>query len=70
MTTASGSGSSASHRVPNRLRPDLPLIVCGKCKKKIVLEYIVRKEGPNKGPHLLQVSGSQCEFFCHIGFGF
>jgi hypothetical protein len=34
------SGSSASHRVPKeRLRPDLPLIVCGKCEQKTVLEY-------------------------------
>ena len=47
MTTA--SGSSASHWVPKRLRPDLPLIVCGKCEEKIMMEYRVRKECPNKG---------------------
>jgi hypothetical protein len=41
MTTA--SGSSASHRVPKRLRPDLPLIACGKCEEKIVMEYQVNK---------------------------
>ena len=46
---ATASGSSASHRVPKRLRPDLPLIACGKCEEKIVMEYWVRKECPNKG---------------------
>ena len=45
---ATASGSSASHRVPKRLRPDLPLIACSKCEKKIVMEYRVRKECPNK----------------------
>ena len=35
MSTA--SGSSASHRVTKRLRPDLPLIACGKCEEKIVM---------------------------------
>ena len=47
MTTV--SRSSASHRVPKRLRPDLPLIACGKCEEKIMIEYRVRKECPNKG---------------------
>ena len=47
MSTA--SGSLASHRVPKRLRPDLPLIACSKCEDKIVMEYQVRKECPNKG---------------------
>ena len=42
-------GSSASHRVPKRLRLDLSLIACGKCEEKIVMEYRVRKESPNKG---------------------
>ena len=42
-------GSSASHRVTKRLRPDLTLIACGKCEEKIVMEYRVRKESPNKG---------------------
>ena len=48
MTTA--SGSSASHGFPKRLRPGLPLIPCGKCRDetKIVMEYRVKKEGPNK----------------------
>ena len=43
------SGSLASHWVPKRLRPDLPLITCGKCEEKIVIEYRVRMECPNKG---------------------
>ena len=43
-------GSSASHGVDNgRLRPELPLILCGKCGQKIVMEYRVSKAGPNKG---------------------
>jgi hypothetical protein len=46
---ATASGSLVSHRVPKRLRPDLPLIACGECKQKIVMEYRVRKEGPTKG---------------------
>ena len=48
---ATASGSSASHGFPKRLRPGLPLIPCGKChdKTKIVMEYRVKKEGPNKG---------------------
>jgi DNA-directed RNA polymerase subunit M/transcription elongation factor TFIIS len=46
---ATTSGSSASHQVPKRLRPNLPLIACGKCEEKIVMEYRVRKECPNKG---------------------
>ena len=37
------------HRVTKRLRPDIPLIACGKCEEKIVMEYRVRKECPNKG---------------------
>ena len=49
MVTA--SGSSASHGFPKRLRPGLPLIACGKCcdETKIVMEYRVKEEGPNKG---------------------
>ena len=46
---ATASGSSASHRVPKRLTPDLLLIACGKCEEKIVMEYRVRKKCPNKG---------------------
>jgi len=41
------SDSSASHRVGNRMRPDLPLIACGECEENIVMEYRV-KECPNK----------------------
>ena len=48
---AIASGSSASHGFPKRLRPGLPLIQSGKCRDemKIVMEYQVKKEGPNKG---------------------
>jgi hypothetical protein len=46
---ATASGSLASHGVPKRLRPDLPLIACGKCEQKIVREYRVKKKGPNQG---------------------
>ena len=48
---ATASGSLASHGFPKRLRPGLPLIPCGKCRDetKIVMEYRVKKEGPNKG---------------------
>ena len=42
-------GSSASHGVPKRLRPDLPLIACNKCGKKTVREYRVKKKGINQG---------------------
>jgi len=31
------------------LRPDLPLIACGKCGQKIVREYRVKKKGPKQG---------------------
>jgi len=42
--------SSASPGFSKRLRPGLPLIPCGKCddEMKIVMEYRVKKEGPNK----------------------
>jgi len=46
---ATASGSSASHGVPKWLRPDLPLIACGKCGLKIVREYKVKNMGPNQG---------------------
>jgi hypothetical protein len=46
---ATASVSSASYGVRKRMRPDLPLVTCGKCGKKIVLEYRVKKECPNKG---------------------
>ena len=48
---ATASGSSASHGFPMRLRLGLPLIACDKCcdETKIVMEYRVKKEGPNKG---------------------
>ena len=46
---ATASGSLGLHGVHKRLRPNLPLILCGECEKKIVLEYRVKKEGANKG---------------------
>ena len=48
---ATASGSSASHGFPKQLRSGLPLIPCGKCRDetKIMMEYWVKKEGPNKG---------------------
>jgi hypothetical protein len=46
---ATASKSSALHGVPKRLRLDLPLIACGKCRQKIVMEYMVKKKGPNQG---------------------
>ena len=46
---ATASGSSASYGFPKRLRPGLPLIACGNScdETKIVMEYRVKKEGPN-----------------------
>ena len=46
---ATTSGSSSSHGVPKQLRPDLPLIACGKCGQKTMLEYRVKKKSPNQG---------------------
>jgi len=46
---ATVTGSSVSQRVQKRYRPELPLITCGKCGQKIVMEYKVSKEGVNKG---------------------
>ena len=47
---ATTSASSASPGFSKRLRPGLPLISCDKCddETKIVMEYRVKKEGPNK----------------------
>ena len=60
---ATAFGSSASHRVSNRLRPDLPLIACGKCEEKIVMEYQVRKECPNKGRIFYKCSDRNVSYF-------
>ena len=46
---ATMTGSSVSQRVQKRYRPEFPLITCGKCGQKIVMEYKVSKEGVNKG---------------------
>jgi hypothetical protein len=60
---ATASGSSASHGVPKRLRPDLPLIACGKCGQKIGREYWVKK-GANQGRNFYTCPYR--EFFCHV----
>jgi len=41
--------SSVSQQVQKRYRPEFPLITCGKCGQKIVMEYKVSKEGVNNG---------------------
>jgi len=48
---ATTSTSLASLGFSKQLRPDLPFIPCRKCddETKIVMEYRVKKEGPNKG---------------------
>jgi len=43
------TGSSVSQRVQKRYWPELPLVTCGKCGQKIVMEYKVLKEGVIKG---------------------
>ena len=60
---ATASGSSASHRVPKRLRSDLPLIACGKCEEKIVMEYRVRKECSNKGRIFYKCTDHNMSYF-------
>jgi hypothetical protein len=46
---ATASRSSASHGVPKRLRPDLPLIACDQYGQKTVREYRRKKKGSNQG---------------------
>jgi hypothetical protein len=48
MATASGSSGLHGVRTKRRLRSELPLIPCGECENRIVVEYRM-KEGPNKG---------------------
>ena len=62
---ATASGSSASHGFPKRLRLGLPLIACGKCcdETKIVIEYRVKKEGPNKGRILYKCPDRNVSYF-------
>ena len=61
------SGSSASHGVPKRLRPALPLITCGKSGQKIVREYRVKKKGPNHGRIFYTCPDHEVSyFFCHV----
>ena len=64
---ATASGSSASHGVPKRLRPDLPLIACGKCGQKTVREYRVKKKGPNRGRIFYTCLDREVRnLFCHV----
>jgi hypothetical protein len=60
---ATASGSSASHRVTKRLRLDLSLIACGKCEEKIVMEYRVRKECPNKDRNFYKCLDRNVSYF-------
>ena len=69
MTT--GTGSSASRSVAKRLRPELPLIICGKCKQKIMMEYRVKRQGPNKGRVFYKCSDRDMSFLrTEAGAGF
>ena len=64
---ATAFGSWASHGVPKRLRSDLPLIACGKCGKKTVREYKVKKKGPNQDRIFYTCPDREVStFFCHV----
>ena len=66
---ATAFGSSVSHRVSKRLRPDLPLIAYGKCEEKIMMEYQV-KECPNKGRIFYKCSDRNVSYFVAFdGYG-
>jgi hypothetical protein len=60
--------SSASPGFSKRLRSGLPLIPCGKCdnETKIVMEYRVKKEGPNKGRIFYKCP--DCNVSCLLAF--
>jgi len=60
---ATVTGSSVSQWVPKRYRPVLPLITCGKCGQKIVMEYKVSKEGANKGGMFYKCLDCNVSFF-------
>jgi hypothetical protein len=60
---ATASGSSASHGVPKRLRPDLRLIACGKCGQKTVREYRVKKKGVNQGCNFYTCPDREVRYF-------
>ena len=64
---ATTSGSSALHGVPKRLRPDIPLIACGKCGQKTVREYRVKKKGPNQSRiFYTRLDHEVSNFFCLV----
>ena len=60
---ATVTGSSVSQRVQKRYRPELPLINCGKCGQKIVMEYKVSKEGVNTGHIFYKCPDRNVSFF-------
>ena len=60
---ATVTGSSVSQRVQKRYRPELPLITCGKCGQKILMEYKVSKEGVNKGRIFYKCSDRNVSYF-------
>jgi hypothetical protein len=67
MATAS-AGSSGS-RQPRRLRPDLPLVPCGKWKKNTMEEYRVRKLGANNGRIFYTCPDRNVScLFCHVTY--
>jgi len=63
---ATVTGSSVSQWVLKQYRPELPLITCGKCEKKIVMEYKVSKEGVNKGRIFYKCPDGNVNYFRHL----
>ena len=59
-------GSSPSHGVPKRLRPDHPLIACGECKQKTVLKYKVMQQCPNHGRVFYKCMDRIVSSFSHV----
>jgi hypothetical protein len=67
---ATASESSSYHQVPKRLRLDLPIIACSECEQKIVTEYRVRKEYPNKGRIFYKCPNRNVSYFVAFdGYG-
>jgi hypothetical protein len=60
--------SSVSHRIHERLRPDVPLIACDKNKRETMLECKV-KEDPNKGGIFYKFLDSIVRSFNRILYG-
>ena len=66
---ATASGSSASHGVPKRLRPDLPLIAYDMCGQKTVREYKVKKKGPKQGRIFYTCPDREVSYFFSCFYG-